>query len=225
MFWLESKISTFSVGLTLATEYFPFAFLLAAQQGGYLSCSWHFLLPRSRDLNEDNSSLLSDLSANVFLQECAQYFLEVKDKDIKHALAGLFVEILVPVAAVSLLAQCVSRAPGSPKGTQPHRAMCVWRLCAAQAVKNEVNVPCLRNFVDSLYDTTLDLSSRKKHSLVSLLADCLAHFVFFATPLFSLPRPPHAWMPALTLNPQAFHGCCCLDCSLAMSQSTLEIIY
>lgn len=35
------------------------------------------------------------------LQECAQYFLEVKDKDIKHALAGLFVEILIPVAAVS----------------------------------------------------------------------------------------------------------------------------
>lgn len=34
-------------------------------------------------------------------QECAQYFLEVKDKDIKHSLAGLFVEILVPVAAVS----------------------------------------------------------------------------------------------------------------------------
>lgn len=36
-----------------------------------------------------------------FMQECAQYFLEVKDKDIKHALAGLFVEILIPVAAVS----------------------------------------------------------------------------------------------------------------------------
>lgn len=35
-----------------------------------------------------------------FMQECAQYFLEVKDKDVKHALAGLFVEILVPVAAV-----------------------------------------------------------------------------------------------------------------------------
>ncbi|KAF4790454.1 hypothetical protein TURU_141369 [Turdus rufiventris] len=34
-----------------------------------------------------------------FMQECAQYFLEVKDKDIKHALAGLFVEILIPVAA------------------------------------------------------------------------------------------------------------------------------
>ncbi len=35
-----------------------------------------------------------------FMQECAHYFLEVKDKDIKHSLAGLFVEILVPVAAV-----------------------------------------------------------------------------------------------------------------------------
>lgn len=37
-----------------------------------------------------------------------------------------------------------------------------------QTVKNEVNVPCLRNFVDSLYEITLDLSSRKKHSLVSV---------------------------------------------------------
>ncbi|KAI9547921.1 hypothetical protein NQZ68_012938 [Dissostichus eleginoides] len=43
-----------------------------------------------------------------------------------------------------------------------------------QAVKNEVNVPCLRNFVDSLYDTTLDLSSRKKHSLAFYpLVTCL----------------------------------------------------
>lgn len=38
-----------------------------------------------------------------FMHECAQYFMEVKDKDIKHALAGLFVEILVPVAAVNNL--------------------------------------------------------------------------------------------------------------------------
>ena len=38
-----------------------------------------------------------------FMNELAQYFLEVKDKDIKHAVAGLFVEILVPVAAVSVL--------------------------------------------------------------------------------------------------------------------------
>ncbi|KAL7981768.1 hypothetical protein Chor_000825 [Crotalus horridus] len=67
-----------------------------------------------------------------FMQECAQYFLEVKDKDVKHSLAGLFVEILIPVAA---------------------------------AVKNEVNVPCLKNFVEMLYQTTFELSSRKKHSL------------------------------------------------------------
>lgn len=41
-----------------------------------------------------------------FMQECAQYFLEVKDKDVKHALAGLFVEILVPVAAVCIELFC-----------------------------------------------------------------------------------------------------------------------
>jgi len=40
-----------------------------------------------------------------FLQECGSYFLELKDRDkeIKYALAGLFVEILLPVAAVSLV--------------------------------------------------------------------------------------------------------------------------
>lgn len=37
-----------------------------------------------------------------FLLELGHYFLEVKDRDIKHALAGLFVEILLPVAAVSV---------------------------------------------------------------------------------------------------------------------------
>uniref|UniRef100_A0A669QSV7 FRY microtubule binding protein n=1 Tax=Phasianus colchicus TaxID=9054 RepID=A0A669QSV7_PHACC len=43
---------------------------------------------------------VEDFEASLqFMQECAHYFLEVKDKDIKHALAGLFVEILVPVAA------------------------------------------------------------------------------------------------------------------------------
>uniref|UniRef100_A0A8D0H4U3 FRY microtubule binding protein n=1 Tax=Sphenodon punctatus TaxID=8508 RepID=A0A8D0H4U3_SPHPU len=85
---------------------------------------------------------VEDFEASLqFMQECAHYFLEVKDKDIKHALAGLFVEILVPVAA---------------------------------AVKNEVNVPCLRNFVESLYDMTLELSSRKKHSLALYpLVTCL----------------------------------------------------
>ncbi|XP_054160326.1 protein furry-like isoform X2 [Oppia nitens] len=76
-----------------------------------------------------------------FMHECAQYFLEVKDKDIKHALAGLFVEILVPVAAT---------------------------------VKNEVNVPCLKNFVEMLYPPTLDLCTKKKHSLALFpLVTCL----------------------------------------------------
>ncbi|XP_050682985.1 protein furry [Leptidea sinapis] len=76
-----------------------------------------------------------------FLTECAQYFLEVKDKDIRHALAGLFVEILVPVAAT---------------------------------VKNEVNVPCLKNFVEMLYSHTLDASTKSKHRLALFpLVTCL----------------------------------------------------
>ncbi|CAH0386341.1 unnamed protein product [Bemisia tabaci] len=76
-----------------------------------------------------------------FMQENAQYFLEVKDKDIKHALAGLFVEILVPVAAT---------------------------------VKNEVNVPCLKNFVESLYSQTLDMCTKSKHRLALFpLVTCL----------------------------------------------------
>lgn len=76
-----------------------------------------------------------------FMHECAQYFLEVKDKDIKHALAGLFVEILVPVAA---------------------------------AVKNEVNVPCVKNFVDLLYSPTLDACTKNKHRLALFpLLTCL----------------------------------------------------
>ena len=45
---------------------------------------------------------IEEFQASIqFLQECGNYFLEVKDKDIKHAQAGLFVEILLPVAAVS----------------------------------------------------------------------------------------------------------------------------
>uniref|UniRef100_T1J0K0 DAD domain-containing protein n=1 Tax=Strigamia maritima TaxID=126957 RepID=T1J0K0_STRMM len=76
-----------------------------------------------------------------FMQECAQFFLEVKDKDIKHALAGLFVEILVPVAAI---------------------------------VKNEVNVPVLKNFVEMLYSHTLDMATKKKHCLALFpLVTCL----------------------------------------------------
>ncbi|XP_017028103.1 protein furry isoform X2 [Drosophila kikkawai] len=87
-----------------------------------------------------------------FMHECGQYFMEVKDKDIKHALAGLFVEILVPVAA---------------------------------AVKNEVNVPCVKNFVELLYVQTLDASTKSKHRLalfplVTCLL-CVSQKTFFLT--------------------------------------------
>ncbi|XP_038055333.1 protein furry homolog-like isoform X2 [Patiria miniata] len=75
------------------------------------------------------------------LHECANYYLEVKDKDIKHALAGLLVEILVPVAS---------------------------------CVMNEVNIPVLKNFVDKLYQTTLDQCNKKKHALAAFpLLTCL----------------------------------------------------
>lgn len=47
---------------------------------------------------------IEDFEASFqFMQECAQYFLEVKDKDIKHSMAGLFVEILLPMAGVRFL--------------------------------------------------------------------------------------------------------------------------
>ena len=36
-----------------------------------------------------------------FLLDLANYFLEVRERDIKNSLANLFVEILLPVAAVS----------------------------------------------------------------------------------------------------------------------------
>ncbi|XP_050540856.1 protein furry isoform X2 [Daktulosphaira vitifoliae] len=85
---------------------------------------------------------IEDFEASFqFMQECAQYFLEVKDKDVKHSMAGLFVEILLPMAGI---------------------------------VKNEVNVPCLKNFVESLYSTTLDMCTKSKHKLALFpLVTCL----------------------------------------------------
>lgn len=71
---------------------------------------------------------IEDFEASFhFLNDCAQYFCEVKDKDIKHTLAGLFVEILVPITG---------------------------------QVKNEVNIPCLKLFVDILYTHALELSAK-----------------------------------------------------------------
>ncbi|XP_025416970.1 protein furry isoform X3 [Sipha flava] len=94
---------------------------------------------------------IEDFEASFqFMQECAQYFLEVKDKDVKHSMAGLFVEILLPMAGI---------------------------------VKNEVNVPCLKNFVESLYSTTLDMCTKSKHRLslfplVTCLL-CVSQKIFF----------------------------------------------
>ncbi|VVC32584.1 Hypothetical protein CINCED_3A005220 [Cinara cedri] len=94
---------------------------------------------------------IEDFEASFqFMQECAHYFLEVKDKDVKHSMAGLFVEILLPMAGI---------------------------------VKNEVNVPCLKNFVESLYSTTLDMCTKSKHKLslfplVTCLL-CVSQKVFF----------------------------------------------
>ncbi|VDP89014.1 unnamed protein product [Echinostoma caproni] len=66
----------------------------------------------------------------TFLQELGQYFLEVKEPEIKHVLSDLFVEILLPVAAVA---------------------------------RQEVNIPALKNFVENLYPTSLELANKKKH--------------------------------------------------------------
>nr|AOV18883.1 furry [Lymnaea stagnalis] len=66
------------------------------------------------------------------LLELGHYFLEVKDRDIKHALAGLFVEILLPVAAT---------------------------------VKNEVNIPVLKKLAEDLYSVTVDMATKRKHTL------------------------------------------------------------
>lgn len=85
---------------------------------------------------------IEDFEASFqFLQECADYFLETRHKSIKHALAELFVEIMVPMAST---------------------------------VKNEVKIPCLKNFVETLWSPTLDMCSRKKHSVTLFpLVTCL----------------------------------------------------
>lgn len=54
-----------------------------------------------------------------------------------------------------------------------------------QAVKNEVNVPCLKYFVEMLYSTTLDMATKNKHRLaifplVTCLL-CVSQKTFFLT--------------------------------------------
>ena len=85
---------------------------------------------------------IEDFEASFqFLNDCAQYFVEVKDKDIKYTLAGLFVEILMPITG---------------------------------SVKNEVNIPCLKQFVDLLYPHAFDMCAKSKHRLAMFpLLTCL----------------------------------------------------
>lgn len=85
---------------------------------------------------------IEDFEASFqFLNECAQHFVDTKDKDIKHTLAALFVEILVPITG---------------------------------SVKNEVNIPCLKFFVDVLYPHAYELTAKSKHRMASFpLLACL----------------------------------------------------
>lgn len=46
------------------------------------------------------SKMYGLVHCSCWLQECGNIFIETKDRDIKHSLCALFVEILVPVAAV-----------------------------------------------------------------------------------------------------------------------------
>ncbi|CAK9301993.1 unnamed protein product [Gordionus sp. m RMFG-2023] len=76
-----------------------------------------------------------------FLQHLANYFLEIKNKEIKHALAAILVDILIPIAS---------------------------------KIKNEVNIPCVKQFVDCLYQPAMDMISKKKHALAIFpLTTCL----------------------------------------------------
>ena len=45
-----------------------------------------------------------------------------------------------------------------------------------QVVKNEVNVPVLKIFVENMYNATLDVSTKKKHNLVGLFTVLLSGF-------------------------------------------------
>ena len=49
-------------------------------------------------MNRHVHSVFTDIGC--LLQECGMIFIDTRDRDVKHSLCTLFVEILVPVAAV-----------------------------------------------------------------------------------------------------------------------------
>jgi len=51
-----------------------------------------------------------------------------------------------------------------------------------QVVKNEVNVPVLKNFVELLYVPTLDAAMKRKHSLVT-------HWPLYLPLIFKICQP------------------------------------
>lgn len=64
----------------------------------------------------------------------------------------------------------ISSQPRRP----PSTALYVASVFLLQTVKNEVNVPCLKNFVEMLYSQTLDMCTKSKHRLALFpLVTCL----------------------------------------------------
>ena len=96
---------------------------------------------------------------NLCLQELAKYFQDPvlsKEKEIRHAFAGLLAEILLPVAAV---------------------------------VKNEVNIPAVKNLVKTYFEGTRQAAEKKKHMVAMFpLVTCLLairdhqFYAFFVNP-------------------------------------------
>lgn len=73
---------------------------------------------------------IEDFEACVsFLHDLGHYFLDVKDREIKHALASLFVDILLPVAAVSLILCFICIWCGQKSSLFISRSFCQTILC------------------------------------------------------------------------------------------------
>lgn len=59
-------------------------------------------------------------------------------------------------------------------GNNKGQALSIAFILLLQTVKNEVNVPCLKNFVEMLYSQTLDMCTKSKHRLALFpLVTCL----------------------------------------------------